>query len=68
MRKDLRSVLPASYRALSFLSRRGGIGGVLWYAEEVERLRIDKHSRPPIAHLAIVTDTHNLVLIMVSDD
>ena len=65
---DLLPILTASYRTLSLLSRCTSIGGVFWYAQEVERLRIHKHGRPPIAHLSIVTDTHDRVLIMVSDD
>ena len=68
VRIDLLSVLSAGYRALSLLRCYVGVRGVLRNAEEVERLRVYEHSWPPIAHLSIVTDTHDLVLVVISDD
>ena len=65
---DLLTVLSACNRALGLLCRGRGACWVLRNAEEVEGLRIDKHSWPPIAHLSIITDTHNRVLVMVAND
>ena len=65
---DLLTVLPACNRALGFLRCGRCISWVFGYAQEVERLRVDEHSRPPIAHFSVITDTHNRVLVMISDD
>ena len=65
---DLLTVLPASNRALGLLRRGSRISWVFGYAQEVERLRVDEHSWPPIAHFSVITDTHDRVLVMISDD
>lgn len=56
---DLLTILPACNRTLGLLRRGRCISWVLWNAKEVEVLRVDKHSRPPVAHLSIVTNAHD---------
>jgi len=41
--------------------------GLFCCAKEGERLRFYEDSRSPIAHLAVITDANNLVLIVVTN-
>ena len=64
---DLLFILAGRDRALGF-SWGIGVGWVLWNAQEVERLGVDQDRGTPIAHLSVVADTHDGVLVVVSDD
>ena len=49
---------------------RGGLCSILDFlgdAEERELVGVNEHSGPPVAHLAIVTDADNLVLVVVAN-
>ena len=65
---DLLTILPARNRALGLLRRGRCVSWVFRYAQEVERLRVNEDSRPPIAHFSVITDTYDRVLVMISDD
>lgn len=65
---DLLSITTASDLCLRLLGCLARIGRLLRHAEEVEGLGIDEHSRSPIAHLTIITNTHNRVLVVVAND
>ena len=65
---DLLSITTASDLGLRLLGCLARIGRLLRHAKEVEGLGIDEHSRSPIAHFTIITNTHNRVLIVVAND
>eukprot|EP00353_Schmidingerella_taraikaensis_P004611 CAMPEP_0185570676 /NCGR_PEP_ID=MMETSP0434-20130131/2906_1 /TAXON_ID=626734 ORGANISM="Favella taraikaensis, Strain Fe Narragansett Bay" /NCGR_SAMPLE_ID=MMETSP0434 /ASSEMBLY_ACC=CAM_ASM_000379 /LENGTH=150 /DNA_ID=CAMNT_0028185865 /DNA_START=560 /DNA_END=1012 /DNA_ORIENTATION=+ len=41
---------------------------LLCHREEGEALGVEQRRRSPIAHLAVVTDRHNIVLVVEADD
>ena len=43
------------------------VGGFLSHGQKVERLWVNKHGRSPIAQLSIITNTHDLVLVVIPD-